>query len=220
MFPAKAAWQSSHVFGDCLVNHHARLFFVNIPKCASSWTKKYLASYDAGDDHKLFWDRGNFADPELNLAVSFLKKPVDLDRYQPVIFLRDVQQRWLSHRPCLDLIAGAGLETISTIIDTIPAMVHDEHTCPQVNFIQGLDWERSVYFLCDDQLQQRFSGWLADQGLKGYQHTAKTNVSSHDDMYELYRRNWNTLYDYTAVKFTFDWFYHDDIDLIRHTPFF
>lgn len=213
-----ATWQSSHVFGDCLVNHHARLFFVNIPKCASSWAKQYLASNLNGNDQKLFWDHGNFADPEHDHAVSFLKIPLDLATYQPVIFLRDLQQRWLSHRPFGGVIIPADLESIETIIHAMPGIIHDEHLAPQSDFIMGLDWVKAVYFLCDDSLHQRFEFWLAGQGLTGYHAGAKQNVSPRDLIYEQYRRKWNLLYDHTAVKYAFDNLYREDIDLMRETP--
>lgn len=215
---AGATWQSSHIFGDCLVNHHAGLFFVNIPKCASSWTKQYLASHlDSSDQNKLFWDHGNFADPAYNHAVSFSKRPLDLSSYLPVIFLRDTQQRWLSHRPCLDLIMHADLESIESIINTVPCMIQDEHAAPQSDFIRGLDCDRAVYFLCDDSLQARFEAWLAAQGLTGYHQVAKQNVSNRGQDYVQYRRKWNVLYDHTAVKYAFDNLYREDIHRLRHT---
>lgn len=215
---AGATWQSNHVFGDCLVNHHARLFFVNIPKCASSWAKQYLASYADSSDKKLFWDHGNFADAEQHHAVSFLKMPLDLATYQPVIFLRDLQQRWLSHRPLGDVIMQADLESIETIINAMPGMILDEHSAPQSDFIMGLDLVKAVHFLCDDSLHQRFQFWLATQGLTGYHAVAKQNVSHRDLSYEQYRRRWNLLYDHTAVKYAFDNLYREDIDLLRETP--
>jgi len=219
VFPG-ATWRSTHEFGSCLVNHHAKLFFVHIPKCASSWAKQYLSSQGKDADEKLFWDGGNFADPEKNLARSFLKRPIDLDTYTPIFFLRDVQQRWLSHRPCPNVIENAGLDSIEILIQAMPSMIDDEHTAPQSDFIQGLDWNKAACFFCDDWMIQRFSFWLYKNNLRGYQSVGKVNASIRDARYALYRQNWNLLYDYTALKYSFDHLYREDIDLLRETPFF
>jgi hypothetical protein len=147
------------------------MLYVNIPKCASSWTKEYLAHL--GTVHNNVWEGGNFVKN-------------NLDSYSPIIILRDPVARWVSHSPALNKVEHM-LEdpaAASAFFENMQQEFHDEHTCPQSSFIQGLNLESATFFLCDNNLSKNFYNFLVANGFPDITPPGKINESTHISQYQ------------------------------------
>jgi len=202
------SWSSDHTFGDCMVNHHRKLFLVNIPKCASSWVKEYLALL--GDTPENTWVGGNF-------LID------DLDDYQPLVILRDPVSRWISHCPLgqnlYDLIRE--YETDTFFFTNLRSTIYkDEHTAPQTDFIRGVRLSKAIYFLADENLSKKFERYIVSQRFSRVDLPDYVNRSP-DDADTLQRKNiWRDLLSVAKYRQQFEEVYVRDYDLIRSVQFY
>lgn len=201
-------WESSHVYGDCLVNHKRGLVWVNIPKCASSWGKFYLARL--GISRSNIWTGGNFV------------KDKTLLKYTPIIWLRDPVNRWISHPPMADKICQAMLDPneIITLRDTLEMFFLDEHTAPQSGFIQDLDLKNAIYFHCDSSLSDTFTHFLQRQEFEYVPVPAPINVGLTDQDTLNAKAAWATLCERIDFQARFKEIYSNDYNLIDQAKFY
>ena len=197
-------WESGHEYGDCSVNHRHNLFHVNISKCASTWAKKYLELQGG-------WLGDNFIE---NRSVG--------DKKTGIIFLRDPIERWLSHRPMFDKILNLDGNIIYNLdlINQMPSFALDEHSAPQYDFISELNFDRCVFFLCDQNLFENFSGFVKSKNMPVVDLRDHENTSEKDAEYEQYKKNWLYLYNMPEIKDAFDKLYQKDYELINKVNFF
>ena len=200
-------WTSSHVYGDCAVNHQHNLFYVNIPKCASTWSKTYIGLQGG-------WLGDNFIE---NRSVG--------DKKTGIIFLRDPLERWVSGRPLFDKILNLNILNINEIYDLdfankMPFFVMDEHSAPQYDFISELNFDRCVFFLCDQNLLENFSGFAKSKNMPVVDLRDFENVGEKNAEYEQYKKNWLYLYSIPEIKDAFDKVYQKDYELINKVNFF
>ena len=150
---AGPTWTTTHVFGECLVNHHKKLMFIKIPKCASSWCDNYLSRLGKiGLDN--IWSSGNFQDPALR-------------DYQPMIVLRDPITRWISVTPAGNKVVSIENEDeiVTGLLTKLESHLYDEHLAPQKDFIAGLDISQAVFFQFGSDLSLNFSRFISSRGL-------------------------------------------------------
>jgi hypothetical protein len=201
-------WPSGHVYGDCSINHHRKLFIVNIPKCASSWVKEYTSLL--GDTPDNTWVGGNFTTD-------------NLDDYQPIIVLRDPVSRWISHSPIgnglYDMIRDYETDSFF-FINLHKSLYQDEHTAPQTDFIKGLNLNNAIYFLADKHLTQKFENYIIGQMFPKVDIPDYVNRSP-DDVDTLQKKNiWRNLLSVPKYFQQFEHAYRDDYSLINSTKFY
>ena len=153
-----------HTFGTCMTRPDSSIMYVNIPKCASSWTKPNLLD--------LKWEFFNYHKDNIK-------------HKQAMVVLRNPLERWLSgiceyfalYHPDLDL-SEARKPFYELVLDVV---TFDDHTEKQVYFIEGLDPNKCVYFVCDDSYRLYFQQFLINQGYPnryaGYNYQHVTNES-------------------------------------------
>lgn len=201
-------WTSSHVYGDCSINHHRKLFIVNIPKCASSWVKAYTALL--GDTPDNTWLGGNFTTD-------------NLEDYQPIVVLRDPVSRWISHSPMgdaiYDMIRDQAEDAFFFI--NLPSLLYsDEHTAPQTDFIKGIDLTNAVFFLADKNFSFKFEQFLVKQGFPEVEVPDYVNRSP-ADADTLQRKNlWRNLLSVPKYLEMFKQAYQKDYELINSAKFY
>lgn len=122
-----------HLYGHCLIDPSNSVNFVNIPKCASSYTKDMLTP--------IGWRHHNFISyPEIQPRCS-------------IITLRDPIDRWVSgiceyfflyHRTInSDEFTNAFYDLL------MDRITFDDHTEKQIYFIDGLDLAKCKFLMCD-----------------------------------------------------------------------
>lgn len=201
-------WSGSHEYGDCSVNLQHNLFQVNIPKCASTWIKKYLALQGG-------WLGDNFVE---NRAV--------VEHMTALVILRDPMERWLSHRDMHDLIVNSDVNKIdcydiNNIVKLLASGHLDQHVTPQYDFISELDFTRTVFFRCDQFLFGNFRAFVQGRGMSVIDHSVYDNASEKNSAYLKYKENWLYVYNnIPEIKHAFDNCYQKDYELFNTVNFF
>jgi len=159
-------WEpKGHTFGTCMSSPNSNLMYVNIPKCASSWTKPNLQD--------LGWQFYNFHKDHMTHKHA-------------LVVLRDPVERWLSGVVEYFTLYHENIDTTqfnSAFYDLLmDQLTFDDHTEKQVYFVEGLDPNRCTYMLCDENYRKNFTSWLHNQGIQSkdysrynYQHTTAGN---------------------------------------------
>lgn len=185
-------WTSSHVHGDCLVNHKHKLVYINIPKCASSWFKEFIANMPKA------WTGGNFLDDSLN-------------GYQAIVALRDPVKRWASACPARAKIDVADLELMQNCLP-------DEHSNPQTNFLVGADLSQATYFWCDKTMSAKVKNFMSKHGI-ATPDIDWANVSEDPDLVEDQRR-WVAKLSDPILFAQFRALFAQDYNFIKSTKFY
>jgi hypothetical protein len=137
-----------HTFGACMTRPEISWMYVNIPKCASSWTKPKLII--EGLTHQNYYKD-------------------NLYHKHALIVLRDPVERWLSgvceyfalYHPNMDL-NDARRPFYELVLDLVTL---DDHTERQVYFISDLNPAKSTYLWCDSDYRVNFAQWLRTQSI-------------------------------------------------------
>jgi hypothetical protein len=157
-------WEpKGHTFGTCMSTPDSNLMYVNIPKCASSWTKPNLQD--------LGWEFYNY-----HLDNMYHK--------HAMIVLRDPVERWLSGLCEYFTLYHENIDTTefnSAFYDLLMDQITlDDHTEKQVYFVDGLDPSHCTFIMCDEDYRRNFTFWLHNQGFDqadysryNYQHTTQ-----------------------------------------------
>ena len=157
-------WESKgHTFGTCMSSPDSNLMYVNIPKCASSWTKPNLQD--------LGWEFYNY-----HLDNLYHK--------HALVVLRDPVERWLSGLCEYFTLYHENIDTTqfnSAFYDLLMDQISlDDHTEKQVYFIEELNPNRCTFMMCDEDYRRNFTFWLRNQGFENadysrynYQHTTE-----------------------------------------------
>jgi hypothetical protein len=202
-FPG-ATWASSHVYGQCSINHTKKLMYIKIPKCASSWCDQYLANLGSTSLDNT-WHGGNFTDPLLS-------------DYQPIVILRDPIQRWISVMPAREKLPTVmkSESELASIRSHLKDFLVDEHLAPQTDFISGVDLSRAVFFWCDDNLDKKFSEFIGQSELGNVAVPEKLNVGPEDTV----KQCWQLLLERDDFRNEFTNLYQNDYKLISGTKFY
>lgn len=158
-------WEpKGHTFGTCMSHPKSNLMYVNIPKCASSWTKPNLQD--------LGWEFYNY-----HLDNLYHK--------HALVVLRDPVERWLSGVCEYFTLYHENIETTefnSAFYDLLMDQITlDDHTEKQVYFVEELNPNRCTFMMCDADYRRNFTFWLRNQGFDvdysryNYQHTTEAS---------------------------------------------
>ena len=154
-----------HQYGLCYVNPTSSLKYVNIPKCASTWTRQVFES--------LGWHMDIYRDHQ---SIR------DLDS---IVVLRDPVDRWLSgvceyftlYHPDIDT-RQFNTAFFELLTDRV---AFDDHTDKQVYFIDDLDLGKCKFFMCDGGYRDKFSAYMTSLGVSNtynqidYKHTTSAS---------------------------------------------
>jgi hypothetical protein len=199
-----ATWTSPHIYGAMGCNHYRKLFYVNIPKCASMWMREYIAMH--GHTCEDTWVGGNFT--------------IDnLENYTPIILLRDPVKRWASHSPASDFIVKniQNSWALDDVFINLKNWTTDEHMAPQTDFIAGLNLDRAVFFYCNTNLSKN---------VEHYFHTHGFNVAPPDptnkrpETLDKQSRLWEEILNTPKYFETFKQHFQKDYDLINSVNFY
>jgi hypothetical protein len=162
-----ATWTSSHIYGQGLKNIGRKLFYVQVPKCASMWVREYFSNLD--DSNHNPWLEGNFVND-------------DLKDYKYIVILRDPVQRWISTCPAKETIVkiSKNINSINSIFDNLLDWMLDEHSAPQFDFINGLDFSKIVFFYSDQYLSSNIRHFVENNGFKNTNTPLPINQQSQD----------------------------------------
>jgi hypothetical protein len=195
-----ATWSSTHLYGDCLINHSRKIYYVNIPKCASSWMKSYIEALRSTGE---VWDNSIFTEEPLK-------------EYQAMIFLRDPVKRWLSTCPGVNRMTEEYfINSLPGEFDNLKSWMHDEHSAPQVDFIAGLDLTNAIFFYCDKNLSANVNRFLNTNLTVEPQ-----NVQPNDEKHKLGKATWQSYFDKEIYLNKFKNAYKKDYDLINQVKFY
>lgn len=201
------SWTSSHVYGDCSVNHARGLYYINIPKCASTWVKEYLALL--GTSERDVWLVENFTQ-------------FDLDSATPLIFLRNPLERFISHCPINPKIIEISNSkwAIEYVMNRFDELLIDEHTSRQTSFLQGIDLTNAVFFYCDNSLSVNFSHYLKSHGFPLIPAPKMANIGNNDPTTLLAKQSWKNILAKPECIKIFEQVYQNDYDLIEKAQFY
>jgi hypothetical protein len=143
-------WQHKGMeFGTCHTSPESPWVWINIPKNASSFTQTLFA-------HQLLWSNYNYFD-------------FDMSSKTPIVVLRDPVERWISgiaeyinlYHENFDW-TKVDNQMFDWIFDRVS---FDDHTESQVYFLQGLDLQKTVWFKCDNNYENKLIMWMEAVGL-------------------------------------------------------
>jgi len=202
-------WEpKGHTFGTCMSKPDSDLMYVNIPKCASSWTKPNLK--DLGwEFYNYHWDH--------------------LYHKHAMVVLRDPVERWLSGVCEYFTLYHRDIDTTQfnqAFFDLLMDQVtFDDHTEKQIYFIEGLDPTRTTFFYCNLDYRLYFQQFLRNQGIPNkyasynYQHTTE-NREDGDTRRATFKKIFSTLLDNPKYLNKIKQHYTKDYDLIESVNFF
>lgn len=137
------------MYGSCYCSPDKSTMYVNIPKNASTWANANFRS--------LGWRESNFLAENLDYSTA-------------IVALRDPVDRWCSgitEYLYLNHPTFTSYDYTQAIFDLIFGKVNfDDHTECQVKFLNGLDYNRCVFFWVDDNYSFRLSSHLKNNNIK------------------------------------------------------
>jgi len=135
--------EKGHSFGECFFNNNQSLMYINIPKCASTWTKTTLSS--------LGWVYSNYYDE-------------DFSKFKPIVVLRDPVERWISGISEYFTLYHADIkinEFTSAFYDLLfDKITFDDHTEKQLYFIKDIDFHKTVFFKFEPEYTKKLYNYL------------------------------------------------------------
>ena len=138
-------WQNKgSEFGKCHTLPNSPWFWVNIPKNASSFTQTLFA-------HELDWEPYNYFDMDTSDKTS-------------IVVLRDPIERWISgiaeyinlYHKNFDF-NQVNNQMLAWIFDRV---AFDDHTDAQIYFIQGIDFQKTIWFKCGMDFENKLVRWM------------------------------------------------------------
>jgi hypothetical protein len=193
-----------HELGSCFVSGDNNLIYVNIPKCASSWTKSNLESVG--------WQLTNY----------HLKK---MHQTHALVVLRDPIERWLSgiceyftlyHKDVdINQFNNAFYELL------LDRITFDDHTEKQRYFIEGLDTDNCTFFKCDSTYRTNFSHYLSKLGINNHFDTYNyTNVGDQKPIRAKFKNAFNHILTNPDYVNRLKTYFREDYYLIDQVPFY
>ena len=153
-----------HQYGAAWLNYnhftHQSYVYINIPKNASSWMKQVFTN--GGCCFRYDYIQRTAEDCPHPMRDAALAAPLTY-----VVILRDVVDRWISGIAQAQFglrKSGARHWRNRGLRSILDETVLDEHTEPQVSFIQGIDLDRTTWIDFHDGLTDTVWAWI-DQNL-------------------------------------------------------
>ena len=201
-------WFDAHVYGECLINHNTKQFYVLIPKNASTWLREKLPKYN--------FVLGNYHTDNL------LEK-----NYTPVIVLRDPVSRWTSgisefllRRSIISMTSWKDHITQSLINLIFARIALDEHTESQSMYLEGIDTEHGIFFEHNDDLNSNISYHLKTQDITNTLDTSEKKYQSTGIKREVINYFTNLLRHNKQLRQKVNDYYQVDTDLITSVKYY
>ena len=152
--------------------------------------------------------------------TCFVEEP--LDDYQKIIVLRDPVERWISNCPAPGTIdcLSQDQNAIRDLFDRIHQWQYDEHSAPQFDFINGLDFSNVTWFRCDSNLSENIQGFFQKQKFKHYRVPAAVNQQNQDKLTTKSADIWRQLLQEPEHLRKFKIAFQKDYDLIDSVSFY
>ena len=209
-------WTSAHPYGLCLINHDLKHYYINVPKCASSWIKTVLDQ--AGRHTGSPWVYESFTN-------------IDLAGYTALIALRDPVSRWVSHSPGTGVklfssqTPGTSLswlesENFDSIVKLMDSFTWDEHTNAQRNFLPDIVPNKSVFFWCDRHMSTNFIDYLTSINCVVPAAVPFVNESSTEPQHIENQQRWKQLLQNPDFFPRFQQLFAVDYELIESVKFY
>lgn len=200
-------WDSTHEYGACLVNRARKLYYIEIPKCASSWARAYLDQVGTTNHPFSDWENSNF-------TVE------NLDGYQPIIFLRNPIDRWISADPIQHKILDFSRAEIHRFLEDL---MHygstDEHVCPQSDFLQGVNLTGAWLFRVDLQLSTHFYNFLEIKEFDPSNMPEYVNTRYQGRVEQMREKAWRKIFKNPEWFWMFQQYYEQDYQLLKQIRF-
>jgi len=199
-------WRDGHTYGMCKVNHDQRLFYVLIPKNASTSIRNQISKYKFED--------GNYHD--LNLVKQ---------RYTPIIFIREPLDRWSSGMAefITRRLGGKWKQFLNSpeFVKLMFARVaFDEHTESQAMYVQGIGIDKAVVLRVDDDLNKNLSNFLRSKGIENTIDEENKKYTSVGGKLDCKERLLEMLEENEDYKKKIQGFYSVDYDLINRVKYY
>lgn len=131
--------------------------YINIPKNASSWMKENFGGFEYD------WNNHRFT-ADVTSAITLKRGLTAPKKY--VVLLRDPVSRWVSGFAQYFWGWDPSFPGYYTSLEPdhwFRKVWFDDHTRPQVDFLQGLDKENTIWFDCDRNLSSNVRHWIKDK---------------------------------------------------------
>jgi len=202
-----------HTYGGCWLHYnkaqHQSFIYVHIPKCASTYGLLAMQNY---------WT-WNYITETTDYGMNGLLRKQILDSAKIYFsILRDPIERWIS-----GIVQCRVRElTNKTWQDIFTQVVFDNHTEPQVSFLDQLDTEKVNWFYCDNDLSTNLNNWTDQYGcLNRINHKAlnvinEKSITQQNIRKELIQQiNKNPIYEQKLLEF-----FSEDYKLINSVKFY
>ena len=197
-------WKEPHEYGMCQVNDQHKLFYVLIPKNASTFFRDNTSNLGFRD--------GNYHSENL---VS--------QGYTPIITLRDPVERWCSGMT--EYISRRLGGKWSPLLKNEQAnrflfsrVAFDEHTESQHMYIHGL--EKSMVLRFDDELSRNLAGLLRANGIENELDKLPTRYASSGNKLDCKNFLMDMLRDDITKMNRIKSYYRLDIGMYNHVKYY
>ena len=200
-------WFDAHVYGECMVNHTTKQFYVLIPKNASTWLREKLPKYN--------FVLGNYHRDNL------LEKA-----YTPIVVLRNPINRWASGitefllRRAIIPMSWKQHVTQSLINLIVARVALDEHTESQSMYLEEIDTDCSVFFEHNDDLNTNISHYLKTQDITNRLDTSEKKYQSTGVKREVKDYFTNLVANNNQLRDRITNYYQVDTDLIQSVKYY
>lgn len=211
MVSQRKVWRN-HVYGLGYKQENKKLLYVQVPKCASMWMRRYVTDYKNYSfcTDKDFWVGCNFEE-------------INANDYLPIIFLRDPIERFLSYCPVKPTLSKPNFNfSFDAFFEDLKNNLSkdDEHLVPQTNFIKGLDLSEAVFFKVNDKLSQNVKAFFTEKCLVEIPVPVMENISPSDNETKEALKVWRNVLSQEKYFKLFEEIYFNDYELINRVNFY
>jgi hypothetical protein len=108
----------------------------------------------------------------------------------------------------------------ASIFDKFHVLLRDEHTAPQLDFVNGIDLSNAVYFWCDHTLSEKMKKFLDGKGFDSVEPPSPINEQPTTENFKTSVDLWENLLQVPQWLNVFKKAYAKDYDLISRVQFY
>jgi len=195
--------------------------FINVPKCASTWM---LTSMEPGFFQYNWKNNKIIPDPAQDQPEMASRMEYRIQTMHKKFFtaLRDPIERWVSAIAQAKIVINTNISWEQVVEKT----VHDNHSEPQVSFLDALDTNEVTWFYVDKNLQKNYHHYIMNHqpalslpnidGANPYNETARKDTAQQ----KCKQDGIDFLNKHSKYKQYLQDFYKADYDLINTVSFY